>query len=897
MAQIVRVKRRTSVPVASAGFAFVLGVVAVPLAHAAELPTANASECDRANLLAGRAPSAVAEVSGDARLVTDGIVAPEGDVWDAPAAVKLASGSASITYDLGRPRKLSAIYLQADANDTYKITGSLDGQPGSFRALTEISNVVEHGPGLRARAVHIEPATVRYLRVGDAVGDGFYSVSELAAYCVAPAPFPPAMLTAMDAPPAPTPKPPAQPEAAPPAKSPLGWFDVALVAALVSIVGANCPPQKKCASDIKQRGPPVSISARALRGQRLRGADLRDRLVPDVATRAGVVGGVDRRAARNLHGRDVPRQPGACALRFSPSASAARLRHARNRGRRLRNSDAGGDAAGRVRLHGSRRARHPGAASARPVRGDLSFAADGDDGGDLARGFALGGNESARRLVARLLVWRQYLGRGPRLSARGFLSASRIRHAHGDLRRGRPERRGRHWRVRARARSSRGRAARRNRRHRAGRARGSGDTRVDRLRRHRAFGRKRARRRGDLDAAIRTAAQPHHVHLLDYPGRVLDRHRAWQRRRIVRGTADAQCATRARLRPARVDRGYRLDVVEHHELAALLARQSAPGGRPVASNSRSISSAACGQSCPRPACGAPAFRWPWRRSRAKGADGAVVVGRVYAANTVGAIVGALGTSLVLIAAVGYPRQRADSDGDLGARRRDYLASRAYARSAVSAVHDARRRLGLGHRRSAPSSSAAMSSRFPRCSSDTAAFRRAERKTRETFLFVGEGMNSSPAVSRDVNGTLSYYNAGKIQASSLPQDMRLQRMLGHFTTLIPEQPRNVLVIACGAGVTAGAASIDPRVERLTIAEIEPLVPSVVAPYFGDHNDNVVRNPKVHVEVDDARHFLTTTERSSTPSRRILSIRGSKAPPIFIRANSGSSRNGTSIRAAS
>ena len=109
-----------------------------------------------------------------------------------------------------------------------------------------------------------------------------------------------------------------------------------------------------------------------------------------------------------------------------------------------------------------------------------------------------------------------------------------------------------------------------------------------------------------------------------------------------------------------------------------------------------------------------------------------------------------------------------------------------------------------------------------------------------------------------NGILSYHNAGKVQASSQPQDMRLQRMLGHLTTLVPANPQSVLVVACGAGVTAGAASIDPRVENLTIAEIEPLVPSVVAKYFGDHNFNVVKNPKVHVEVDDARHFLNTTK---------------------------------------
>ena len=75
-----------------------------------------------------------------------------------------------------------------------------------------------------------------------------------------------------------------------------------------------------------------------------------------------------------------------------------------------------------------------------------------------------------------------------------------------------------------------------------------------------------------------------------------------------------------------------------------------------------------------------------------------------------------------------------------------------------------------------------------------------------FLYVGEGMNSSMAVSELRDGTRNYHNAGKVQASSEPQDMRLQRMLGHLTTLIPTQARSVLVIGCGAGVTAGASKL-------------------------------------------------------------------------------------------
>jgi spermidine synthase len=114
-----------------------------------------------------------------------------------------------------------------------------------------------------------------------------------------------------------------------------------------------------------------------------------------------------------------------------------------------------------------------------------------------------------------------------------------------------------------------------------------------------------------------------------------------------------------------------------------------------------------------------------------------------------------------------------------------------------------------------------------------------------------------AVSRTPTGVLNYHNAGKVQASSEPQDMRLQRMLGHMTTLIPNEPKRVLVIGFGAGVTAGAVSIEPRLEQVTIAEIEPLVPVMASQHFGAHNFDVYRNPKTRLILDDARHFLMTT----------------------------------------
>jgi spermidine synthase len=110
-----------------------------------------------------------------------------------------------------------------------------------------------------------------------------------------------------------------------------------------------------------------------------------------------------------------------------------------------------------------------------------------------------------------------------------------------------------------------------------------------------------------------------------------------------------------------------------------------------------------------------------------------------------------------------------------------------------------------------------------------------------------------------SGIRNYHNAGKVQASSTPEDMRLQRMLGHMTTLLARDPKRVLIIGCGAGVTAGAVSINPDVVSQTIAEIEPLVPRVVSTYFKEENHGVIQNPKVTVHLDDARHFLLTTDQ--------------------------------------
>jgi spermidine synthase len=229
-------------------------------------------------------------------------------------------------------------------------------------------------------------------------------------------------------------------------------------------------------------------------------------------------------------------------------------------------------------------------------------------------------------------------------------------------------------------------------------------------------------------------------------------------------------------------------------------------------------------------------------AESRGQDGARLMAGVYAANTFGAIVGALSASLLLVAWVGS--QRTEQVLIALSIISGLVLLLPTSRWAVLAIPLA----GI------------LFLSVPPIAKVLIAYGRyaATWVGKGDIVYAGEGMNSSLAVSSFPNGILTFHVAGKIQASNVPRDMRLQRMLGHLTTLTTERPRSVLVIGCGAGITAGAVSIDPRVERETIVEIEPLVPQAASKYFSEPNFDVVRNPKVRVRIDDGRHYLMTTK---------------------------------------
>jgi len=233
-------------------------------------------------------------------------------------------------------------------------------------------------------------------------------------------------------------------------------------------------------------------------------------------------------------------------------------------------------------------------------------------------------------------------------------------------------------------------------------------------------------------------------------------------------------------------------------------------------------------------------------SEGASADAGQTVGRVYGANTLGAIAGSLITGLVLIPWIGTK----------GAEQVFIV---------VSAVSGVVVMLPLLRRPAIAASTCALAVAALFFASQVSAVpvgliawgRSLSWQGTPHALTWGEGMNASIAVTEEAGGYRNFHVSGKVEASTEPQDMRLQRLLGHLSALMHDNPKAVLVVGFGAGVTAGAISIHPTVKRMVICEMEPLIPKIVSQYFSGANHGVAKSRKVSVVYDDARHYVLTT----------------------------------------
>jgi predicted membrane-bound spermidine synthase len=238
------------------------------------------------------------------------------------------------------------------------------------------------------------------------------------------------------------------------------------------------------------------------------------------------------------------------------------------------------------------------------------------------------------------------------------------------------------------------------------------------------------------------------------------------------------------------------------------------------------------------------------------------VGRVFAVNTLGTVLGAVVTGLWLMPWLGLPRTFAlgiilNSLIGLGILFRNRVTARRLLAVPIVALcfiwgigvafneeWQGTLSLGLWRTQQPPANLEAF---------------REEARARK-ILYHCDGAGSTVAVTSErmgANETLRLKVNGKTDAASAV-DVTTQRLLGHIPMLLRPSSKEALVVGLGSGMTAAAVARHSSIQHVDIVEISPEVVEA-ARLFADYNDRFWENPKIKVTVEDAKSFLKISSR--------------------------------------
>jgi SAM-dependent methyltransferase len=148
---------------------------------------------------------------------------------------------------------------------------------------------------------------------------------------------------------------------------------------------------------------------------------------------------------------------------------------------------------------------------------------------------------------------------------------------------------------------------------------------------------------------------------------------------------------------------------------------------------------------------------------------------------------------------------------------------------------------------------------------SSAFRLGKANAEGTVLDIAHGKTATISIERSGEYVTIKTN-GKTDAmanirsrSRYGPDEVTMIMLGAIPLMLHDAPRRVANIGLGSGITAETILADPRVERLDTIEIEPKVVEL-AKHFADRNQNVYKDPRSVVHIDDAKSFFAANGKT-------------------------------------
>ncbi len=121
----------------------------------------------------------------------------------------------------------------------------------------------------------------------------------------------------------------------------------------------------------------------------------------------------------------------------------------------------------------------------------------------------------------------------------------------------------------------------------------------------------------------------------------------------------------------------------------------------------------------------------------------------------------------------------------------------------------------------------------------------------------EGTTETAAVIQTPRNRLFVVD-GKVEATTGPVDMRLQRLQGHLPMLFAPRMDRALNIGLGCGITLGSLKVYP-LKELKCVELEKNILGA-ARFFAAQNRDVLDDPRLKIILNDGRnHILLTDEK--------------------------------------
>ncbi len=125
-----------------------------------------------------------------------------------------------------------------------------------------------------------------------------------------------------------------------------------------------------------------------------------------------------------------------------------------------------------------------------------------------------------------------------------------------------------------------------------------------------------------------------------------------------------------------------------------------------------------------------------------------------------------------------------------------------------------------------------------------------------LLHHAEGIQNTIDVVRSKSGATSLIIGGNVEADNGYRQRRHFVLKGHLPLMMHPEPATVLVVGLGMGITLQATARHPGLERIDVIELSPDI-LAAQEHLKDVNGNVVEDPLVHVRIDDGRLFMKLT----------------------------------------